>query len=195
MPVLVPHATQNRAKHEITTAAGARAAAVAALAVAAALITAAAIHYSSQSSNQTKGGPHMPPEEERMKGSASFQKIPPDLVVRLRVVPQNRQRYDTEGDWLWSGDTLEIRLSREVGDHDPRYTTLLFVHELIEALLCRSAAISGAQVDAFDMSHQEESEPGDNPAAPYHRQHAAAEAAERALANQLGINWDDYLGR
>ncbi len=130
-----------------------------------------------------------------MKGSASFQKIPPGLVVRLRVIPHRKQRYDTEGDWLWDGDTLEIRLSREVGEQDPRYTTLLFVHELIEALLCRSAGITGAQVDAFDMSHQEENEPGDNPAAPYHRQHAAAEAAEHALADQLGINWDEYLGR
>lgn len=183
--------TPDRAKREIIKAAGTRASMVAALAVAIAFTAAATTHRRAQ----TRGGPHIPAGEERMKGSASFQKIPPDLVVRLRVVAQKKQRYDTEGDWLWDADTLEIRISREVGEQDPRYATLLFVHELIEALLCRSAGITGAQVDAFDMSHQQEGEPGDNPAAPYHRQHAAAEAAERALANQLGINWDEYLGR
>lgn len=167
-----------------------RAVVVAALAVVVACIAMAATHHRAQGGPQVRAG-----EERRMKGSASFQKIPPGLVVRLRVVPHRKQRYDTEGDWLWDGDTLEIRLSREVGEQDPRYTTLLFVHELIEALLCRSGGITGAQVDAFDMSHQEENEPGDDPAAPYHRQHAAAEAAEHALADQLGINWDEYLGR
>ena len=130
-----------------------------------------------------------------MKDSALFQEIPPDLVVRLCVVPENQQRYDTAGDWLWSGATLEIRMSREVVEEDPRYATLLFVHELVEALLCHSTGVSGAQVDAFDMAHQQASEPGDDPAAPYHRQHLAAQAAERALGEHLGVNWDEYLGR
>jgi hypothetical protein len=116
-------------------------------------------------------------------------------VVRLRVIPESEQRYQTSGDWQWRADTLEIRLSREVADEDPRYGTLLLVHELIEALLCRGAGVSGAAVDAFDISHPDASEPGDDPAAPYHRQHRAAEAAERALADQLGVNWDKYLGR
>src|SRR5271167_1574651 len=101
-----------------------RAVVVAALAVAVAFAAVAATHHRAQ------GGPHVRVgEERRMKGSASFQRIPPNLVVRLRVIAQKEQRYDTEGDWLWDGDTLEIRLSREVGEQDPRYTTLLFVHE------------------------------------------------------------------
>ena len=124
-----------------------------------------------------------------------FQPIPADLVVRLRIVPQSQQRYETEGDWEWEGDALEIRVSREAGDEDPRYTTLLFVHELIEAILCREAGVTGAQVDAFDMSYRKSGEPGDDPAAPYHPQHIAAEAAERALATQLGVNWNEYLGK
>ncbi|MBF6567738.1 MAG: hypothetical protein IVW54_02545 [Candidatus Binataceae bacterium] len=115
--------------------------------------------------------------------------------MRLRILPQEEQRYDTEGDWLWNDDALEIRVSREVDEEDPRYAMLLFVHELIEALLCRSAGITGATVDAFDMRHQQETEPGDDPAAPYHHQHVAAEAVELALADQLGVNWEHYLGR
>ncbi len=117
-------------------------------------------------------------------------------MVRLRIVPQLEQRYDTEGDWLWTaGNVLEIRISREVGEEDPRYGMLMFIHELIEALLCRSAGVTGARVDAFDMLHQGSGEPGEDPSAPYRTQHIAAEAAERALAEALGVNWQSYLGR
>jgi hypothetical protein len=122
--------------------------------------------------------------------------MPEDLVVRLRIVPQRKQRYDTEGDWLWTAaNALEVRISREVGEDDPRYGMLMFMHELIEALLCRSAGVTGACVDAFDFAYQGSGEPGDQPLAPYHRQHVAAQAAERALAEALGVNWGKYLKR
>jgi hypothetical protein len=71
----------------------------------------------------------------------------------------------------------------------------MFVHELVEALLCRSMGVTAAQVDAFDMLHQRDGEPGEIPCAPYHRQHMAAQAAERALADHLGVDWENYLGR
>jgi len=137
---------------------------------------------------------HVSPEMA-MKSPPSFQSIPDRLQVRLRVIPEKQQRYDTSGDWLWTDGTLEIRVSREVADQDPRYAMLLFVHELIEALLCRSVGITAAQVDSFDMSHAQEDEPGDDPTAPYHHQHRAAEAAERALADKLGVNWKEYVTR
>ena len=35
-----------------------------------------------------------------------FQTIPNEFVVRLHVLPQREQRYDTEGDWLWADNTL-----------------------------------------------------------------------------------------
>jgi hypothetical protein len=111
------------------------------------------------------------------------------------VLPQSEQRYDTEGDWLWAENTLEIRISREVGDEDPRYALLMFAHELVEALLCRSMGVTAPEVDAFDTLHQGDGEPGDLPSAPYHWQHMAAEAAERALAEQLDVDWESYLGR
>lgn len=127
-------------------------------------------------------------------GAAAFVPLPPDLAVRLRILPHHEQRYDTEGDWIWRDDTLEIRISREVGEQDPRYGLLLFVHELVEALLCRGSGITTACVDAFDLAYRG-GEPGEDPAAPYHRQHLSAEAAERALAERLGIDWEAYLGR
>ena len=130
-----------------------------------------------------------------MDTPVSFHGIPHELVVRLQVVPQREQRYDTEGDWLWADNTLEVRISREVGDDDPRYGLLLFVHELMEALLCRSMGVTPAQVDAFDRLHQRDGEPGELQCAPYHQQHMAAQAAERALADELGVDWEKYLGK
>ena len=130
-----------------------------------------------------------------MNRPGSFQTIPDDLVVRLHVLPQREQRYDTEGDWLWADNTLEVRISREVGEDDPRYGMLMFVHELVEALLCRSMGVTAAQVDSFDLLHQGNGEPGELRSAPYHRQHMAAQAAERALADQLAVHWERYLGR
>jgi|GEM_PF-1357870 hypothetical protein len=129
------------------------------------------------------------------RGSAvSFRPLPSELLIRLRVLPHRAQRYDTEGDWIWHDQGLEIRISREVGEQDPRYGLLLFVHELIEALLCRAGGITTACVDAFDLAHPG-TEPGEDPAAPYYQQHMSAEAAERALADSLGLDWQDYLGR
>jgi hypothetical protein len=130
-----------------------------------------------------------------MNSLKPFRSIPDDLLVRLNILPHNEQRYDTEGDWLWAGSTLEVRISREVGDDDPRYGLLMFVHELVEALLCWSTGVTAAQVDAFDISHQRDGEPGEVPCAPYHHQHMAAQAAERALAGELGVDWGRYLGR
>ena len=124
-----------------------------------------------------------------------FQPIPDGLMVRLNFLPHQEQRYETEGDWRWESNSLEIRVSREVGDDDPRYAVLVFVHELVEALLCRSMGVSDTEVDAFDMLHQRDGEPGDIPCAPYHRQHMAAQAAERALADALEVNWNRYLGK
>jgi hypothetical protein len=114
------------------------------------------------------------------------------LAIVLKVIPHAAQRYDTVGDWRWQGDTLQIRVSREVGAKNPDFITLVFVHEAIEAILCRHDGITTSQVDAFDMAFKGDAQPGDDPAAPYHRQHQAAERIERQLATALGVKWSDY---
>jgi hypothetical protein len=133
--------------------------------------------------------------ERFMKDTVSSQALAHGFQIDLRVIPESQQRYDTAGDWLWAGNTLHIRISREMADQDIRYGMLLFVHELVEALLCRAAGISTAQVDSFDISHPQAEEPGADPRAPYHRQHMAAEAVERELARHLKVNWNNYLSR
>ena len=122
-----------------------------------------------------------------------FDSLPDQMTVRVFLVAQKNQRYDTLGDWIWTETGLDIRLSREFAQQDPRYGALLLVHEFVEAMLCRITGVSTRQVDTFDMSFAGDGEPGDDPSAPYHRQHRAAEAAERALAAELGVNWRRYL--
>jgi hypothetical protein len=116
--------------------------------------------------------------------------------ITVRVIPHEHQRYSTAGDWRFTrnGDLL-ISVSRM---SDPRYETLLAAHELVEAILCRQAGVDARAVDAFDKHYEahrkagDVSEPGDQPAAPYHRQHQAATEIERALAALLGVDWKTY---
>jgi hypothetical protein len=55
--------------------------------------------------------------------------------------------------------------------------------------------VTAAQVDTFNVLHHRDREPGELQYAPYHQQHMAAQAAERALADELGVDWERYLGR
>jgi hypothetical protein len=68
----------------------------------------------------------------------------------------------------------------------------------IEAYLTVHAGISPAAVDKFDKAYEakrkrgDDSEPGDDPRAPYHREHVFASKIERLLAKQLGVDWTNY---
>jgi hypothetical protein len=81
---------------------------------------------------------------------------------------------------------------------DQRYEFLVGMHEAIEAYLCKQAGISQAAVDRFDQAYErrrkpgDDSEPGDNPKAPYHKEHTFATKVERMLADQLGVHWNAY---
>lgn len=142
------------------------------------------------------------------------------MIVDWRVIPHKEQRYATCGDWWW-GDTvrwsegialhnyrvddvvLHLRVSKM---SDRRYEWLVGIHELIEVGLCTFAKIKPAIVDRFDTRYEASrekrkhapcgckhyDEPGDDPHAPYHRQHSIASVCERALAVFLGVNWGEY---
>ena len=99
------------------------------------------------------------------------------------------------GDWQLKPDGLHIFVSRM---SDQRYEFLVGMHEAIEAYLCKQAGISQVAVDRFDRAYErrrkpgDEREPGDNPKAPYHKEHMFASRVERMLADQLGVNWGAY---
>lgn len=125
--------------------------------------------------------------------------------ILTKVIPHDKQRYPTVGDWKFAGRDLHVLVS-DLGDY--RYESCVAVHETIEALLCLRDGIAEEDVSAFDIAYEdardkgiaapcgcvptEESEPGEDVHAPYREQHAFADGVERLLANQLGVAWDEY---
>jgi hypothetical protein len=132
------------------------------------------------------------------------------MKIVIETIPHDQQRYSTCGDWFFRKDiepspdgkmakvkeVLHINVSQL---SDWRREALIAVHELVEVLLCDSAGVTQAQVDEFDKEYEKnrpaddvESEPGDDPKAPYCRQHCFATAVERMMAAEMGVNWNEY---
>ena len=44
----------------------------------------------------------------------------------------------------------------------------------------------------YRIDESDDDEPGDDPTAPYHREHCFATAVERMLIAALGVSWADY---
>lgn len=117
------------------------------------------------------------------------------MNIKIEVIPHNQHRYSTVGDWYWEGEDLVIKVSKL---SDWRREALIAVHELVEVLLCKHDDVSQQSVDKFDKDFEahrhpdNEDEPGDEPNAPYVRQHCIATGIERLLAANLGVNWKEY---
>jgi len=117
----------------------------------------------------------------------------------VQTIPHSQQRYQTCGDWKTHHHKLSsVRVSR-LGNEDWEF--LIGIHEQIEAWLCTKRGISMEQVDRFDKRfeaermrglHAKDDEPGDDPHAPYHREHKFATMIENLVAEQLGVDWQAY---
>jgi hypothetical protein len=84
----------------------------------------------------------------------------------------------------------------DIGDKD--YEFLVLIHEMVEQHLCERDGVTEAQVDKFDKTFEAAGlpgEPGDNPGAPYYRQHQVASRIEKHVAVELGVSWDAYNAR
>lgn len=106
------------------------------------------------------------------------------MRIIIDTIPAGNMRYDTCGDWREEDGALVVEVSDEVPAEE-RF--LVALHELVEAELCRRRGIGQAEVDAFDMAFKGEGEPGDDPAAPYRREHRQAMLIEHMMANFLGL--------
>ena len=118
-------------------------------------------------------------------------------MITVELVKHSEQRYDTVGDWQFdpgmiapgSTRSLKIKVS-ETGV--PEYNQLLTIHEIIEAVLCKNAFIGENEVDHWDQSHLVSPDPGSIKGCPYYDQHRMASIIERMLADEMGVDWDDY---
>jgi len=109
--------------------------------------------------------------------------------AEIKTIPHRDQRYDTCGDWWKEAAWVKIRVS-SMGN--PDYEFLVAIHELVERQLCVKMGISEQTVDAWDTAHEDEEEPGAMEKCPYREAHLRAEAIERVLANDLGVDWEHY---
>lgn len=113
--------------------------------------------------------------------------------IIIEAIPPGKMRleaYRSEGcgDWYYSRENgdLHIKVAFDTDILDDDEAFLLAIHELSEAFLCFRAGITEGMVDAFDMAFTGEGEPGDDPAAPYRKQHRAACLLEHTLALLMG---------
>lgn len=126
---------------------------------------------------------------------------PPSLeavkTVTIKTIPHDKHRYPTVGDWLWNPETGELVVLVSKTD-DWREAMAVGVHEVVEALCCVQDGVNPLRVDSFDIDYEEhrkpgdDSEPGDDPIAPYYSQHQTATNMEHILATALGLHWDSY---
>jgi hypothetical protein len=110
--------------------------------------------------------------------------------ITIKVIPARKQRYETSGDyWIDKRGTIQVRISKS---KNWRYEALLLIHELTEMFLCIDRGVSFKAIDRVDMTFKDAGEPGDDPKAPYHREHRFATRIERLLAKELRVNWAAY---
>ena len=118
------------------------------------------------------------------------------MNINIQTIPNDQHRYSTCGDWwLDNQGNIQIRVS-DMGN--PDYEALVALHELVEVLLCKKRGITTEQVDAFDKAFEaarepgNDDEPGDDPKAPYKKEHFFATNIEALTSAELGVDWQTY---
>ncbi len=119
------------------------------------------------------------------------------MNITIKIIPREAHRPEVDGcDWYYdeAGD-LQIRISPMSCE---AYEHALILHELFEALACRHDGVTQKQVDDFDLAYDKAhpNEPdlgaGDDPEAPYHKQHNLATVVDRLFISSCGLKWADY---
>lgn len=118
------------------------------------------------------------------------------MNISIKTIANDQHRPGISGaDWFWNGEgDLEVRVSKM---SDWRFEMALALHEVAEALLCKYNGVLQSSVDDFDMEWElnnpnSKIEAGDQPDAPYRREHGFATAIERIFASEVGLDWKAY---
>ena len=118
------------------------------------------------------------------------------MKIIIETIPNNKQRYPTVGDyWIDSDGTWQIRVSEM---NNWKYEMAVAIHELWEQSLCFDRKIQEKDITAFDIEFEKNrkkgnlDEPGDDPNAPYVKEHCSATGIERLFISEVNENWKDY---
>ncbi len=106
----------------------------------------------------------------------------------IKTIPEHWQSYDTVGNYFETEDDCIVILVSELEDQAAMYA--IIIHELVESMLCRHRGISFESIDEFDTSYKGDGEPGNEPGAPYHKEHRIADIIERMYLHELN---QDYV--
>lgn len=118
------------------------------------------------------------------------------LIIIGQTIPHDSHRYETVGDYFETHDHQRMILVSEMDNED--YEFLVMIHEMIEQHLCKKRGIPEELITAFDTDFESrrtlgcEDEPGDDPGAPYRKEHFFATSIERLIAAEIGVDWKKY---
>ena len=116
------------------------------------------------------------------------------FFIIMKTIPHHWQYYPTCGNYFFTGKGDIIIFVSEMADI--RFNFLVLMHEAVEAFLIKEKGISIKEIDDFDILYektkQDDSEPGDDPNAPYFEEHQCATEVEKLLAKKLGVKWEEY---
>ena len=121
------------------------------------------------------------------------------IGINIKRISHKFQRYPTVGDWEITEGIEETYLDISISSmNNWKYESLVALHELVEVLLCKDRKITQARVDKFDKDFENKrkkgntDEPGDDPRAPYFKEHKFATKIEKLLAKELKVDWKRY---
>lgn len=110
------------------------------------------------------------------------------MRIEVKTVDPSAMRYPTAGDWEWLPDGALMLKVPEYGGNDVS-VLLVAIHEMIEAYLCKRDGITDEMVTKWDTDNPLLEEPGDELAAPYHKQHVIAMCIEKECATATRTDW------
>lgn len=117
--------------------------------------------------------------------------------ITIKTIPDSHQRYNTVGDYYT--DERGNRIFAVSDMNNWKFEFLVAIHELVESALCQDRGVTDAAIDAFDLSFEEkrlkgevDGEPGNDPSAPYYKEHQFASKIEKMLADELDVDWEEY---
>lgn len=118
--------------------------------------------------------------------------MPNKPTIEVQILEQRHLRNQQCGNWFLDAYGCHHFEVAQSGKHS--YHVLVLVHELIEEALCRERGIRESAVNRFDDHYRGDGEPGDDPKAPYRREHKFATRIEKLICKELGIDWKTYAG-
>jgi len=120
------------------------------------------------------------------------------MKINLFTKPSKEVKNPTTGDfWKDHDGTINVAV-QELGNED--YEFLIALHSLIEGFLIEKNKLDRNLIEYFDKTFKQNKEglitnqedPGDDTAAPYHKEHTFATFIEMQVANEMNVSWDKY---